>query len=45
MITTRRSRSGEVRRTQPRCAIALIEFDIVGRLTPCSVASSVSVRD
>ena len=43
-MTTRRSRVGDVRRTQPRSTIALIEFDIVGRLTPSSAASSVSVR-
>ena len=42
--TDRRSRSGAPRRTQPRSAIALIELDIVGRLTPWSAASSVRVR-
>jgi len=30
--------------TQPRCTSVEIEFDIVGRLTPCSSASSVRVR-
>ena len=42
--TTRRSFAGEVRLTHPRCTIVEMEFDIVGRLTPCSSASSVSVR-
>ncbi len=44
IITTRRSPSGAARRTHPRSAIALIEFDIVGRLTPWSDARSVSIR-
>ena len=44
IITTRRSPSGASRRTQPRSTIALIEFDIVGRLTPCSEARSLSIR-
>ena len=44
IITTRRSPSGASRRTQPRSTIALIEFDIVGRLTPWSEARSLSVR-
>ena len=38
-MTTRLSPSGAVRRTQPRSTIALMELDIVGRLTPCSDAS------
>ena len=44
MITTRRSFGGAVRRTHPRCTIALMEFDIVGRLTPWRFASSLNVR-
>jgi hypothetical protein len=44
IITTRRSCGGAERRTHPRCTIALMEFDIVGRLTPCRFASSLKVR-
>src|SRR5260221_6840155 len=43
-MTTRRSSSGALRFTHPRSTIALIELDVVGRLTPCSDARSVSMR-